>query len=151
MQPRSRDVSDEDSQLANAIVFQKRLMDKYNFQLIAQSKQTVLSYLFTIFCLSVFLILHMYRKKGHDYIIVEFVFIPLGIDCLQTIAMVNMHLRLPLYRHLPNRTKDCKIAIIDQMMVLLFFILNSLACRLQDIESPMPYTAACAPLIVLLG
>jgi hypothetical protein len=106
-------------------------MEKYNFQLIAQSKQTVLSYLFTIFCISIFLMLHMFRKKGgHDYLIVEFVFIPLGIDCLQTIALANIHLRLPLYRHLPNRSRDCKITIIDQMMILLFFILNSLACRL---------------------
>lgn len=113
--------------MANVIVFQRRLMEKYNFQLLAQAKQTVFAYLFTLICVSLFLMLQMFRKKGYEIIMVEIVVIPLIIESMMTIVLSYNHMCLPLYKHLPTRKKDCKIVIIDQIMILMFLVMTALA------------------------
>ncbi len=61
---------------------QTKLLEKFSFQIMGRARQTVLSYAFHLFLLSIFLILLVLRKKGLDAIEVEIVLIPLVIDSL---------------------------------------------------------------------
>jgi uncharacterized protein (DUF486 family) len=92
----------------------------------------------------------MLNKQQVAYIEVELVLAPLAVECLQSIALANFHMKSPLYRHLLSRFKDCKISILDQILTLVFFVMFSLATRLQDSGYNMPYTASCTPLVLLL-
>jgi len=75
-------------------------MERHASNILGQAKQSLLSYVLSLFLVAIFLILWMLRKKGVTAIEVELVLLPLIIDSLQSIALQNLQRRSPLLRFL---------------------------------------------------
>jgi uncharacterized membrane protein len=60
----------------------KKFIDKYSFQILGLARQTVLSYVLSLFLLSIFVIILMLRRRGINAIEVEVILLPLVIDAL---------------------------------------------------------------------
>ena len=59
-------------------------------------------------------------------------------------------MRTSLYRHLRGRQTDCKIVLVEHILLVSFLVLVSLATHLRLRTFSVPYTGAAFPLICII-